>query len=169
MIWEGELLGQFSDGMWENAAPLDHWRFWADLRVCVDPASPPQVAMDAGYTLPWRQKTGYNIAALYPIIGDRMLSLGRMGKALEASGLGLDLEASGGPLRSACEYMGQMTFQDWREQKASGKWAQPWIAEYMKAVSIDLAEAFYATQYAMKDMKKDVAAIKAAMKTVRNR
>ena len=32
-LFEHELVGQFSDGMWENARPYDHWKFWCNLKV----------------------------------------------------------------------------------------------------------------------------------------
>jgi len=36
MVWEHEVTGQLSDGAWENARPLDHWKFWCDATVAVD-------------------------------------------------------------------------------------------------------------------------------------
>lgn len=37
VIWECELLGQLSDGQWENAMPYDHWEPWSNAEVTVDP------------------------------------------------------------------------------------------------------------------------------------
>ena len=32
-LWEAELLGQFSDGAWENSKPNNHWKIWTELKV----------------------------------------------------------------------------------------------------------------------------------------
>jgi hypothetical protein len=76
-LWNKELTGQLSDGMWENANPAygpdAHWIFWCNLQAVCDPGGEPRVVTPCA----WRcKKTGYNFAALYPIIGERMLSIG---------------------------------------------------------------------------------------------
>ena len=78
-LFEHELKGQFSDGMWENARPRDHWRFWNVLVVKVAPGR-CLVETNQAYAC---TKTSYDIAALYDIIGDRMLKIGRLARACE--------------------------------------------------------------------------------------
>lgn len=66
-----ELLGQISDGKWENATPRGHWRDWNVVRVIVDPEA---VGRD------WEvQKDNYNFTDgdLLKVIGERMVELVR--------------------------------------------------------------------------------------------
>jgi hypothetical protein len=34
-LFDKEILGQLSDGMWENAVPWDHWKVWSGYPVVV--------------------------------------------------------------------------------------------------------------------------------------
>jgi len=150
-LWNNELTGQMSDGMWENSGPRDHWKFWGDLDA--------QVGADCKVVSPrlWEcRKTGYNFAALYEIVGERMVATGRMGKHTT------DYNAC-----HAAEYM-PATLEEFRSNKASGKWQYDFVAKYMESVSDDLAQKFYATTYTMRDLRKDISSIKAAMKTAKN-
>jgi len=75
-LWEDEILGQLSDGAWENATPNDHWMAWgrADIKV----GSP------AGYYGFRPKRTSYGLTSLIKDIGERMqthLGLMRMLKA----------------------------------------------------------------------------------------
>lgn len=36
VLWKHEVTGQISDGAWENARPLEHWKFWCDAEVIMD-------------------------------------------------------------------------------------------------------------------------------------
>jgi hypothetical protein len=151
-IWSKELTGQFSDGMWENAGPRDHWKFWCGLTVDVGDVAKVET------TRPWEcKKTRYGIASLYPIVGDRMVNVGRMGTVT------LNHDAL-----YAAEYM-PATFAEWAAKKASGKWPYDHVARYMEAVYPEIANAYYKSSYNVKDMKRDVAAIKAAMRTMDGR
>jgi len=29
-LFENEIKGQISDGMWENASPANHWKVWCN-------------------------------------------------------------------------------------------------------------------------------------------
>ena len=35
-LWDYEILGQLSDGLWENSRPYGHWKFWAECKPVVD-------------------------------------------------------------------------------------------------------------------------------------
>jgi hypothetical protein len=65
ILWDLEMLGQLSDGAWENASPRDHWKGWVEASV-----SSKQGVQ--GYA----EKTNYNFTSkwLLDIIGMRMLS-----------------------------------------------------------------------------------------------
>jgi len=67
VLWDFELLGQISDGAWENASPMNHWKYWSDPAK-VDASNP-------GYT-GYARKNNYNFTSpdLLKIIGYRMMS-----------------------------------------------------------------------------------------------
>ena len=163
-LWHGELQGQFSDGMWENAAPHDHWKFWCGLTAVVVNGD-PRVVTTHSYEC---KKAGYNIASLYPIVGERMLAYGRMGRAMELSGLGnRDDAAAFYALTQAAEHLQDFDIITFEGIKLAGEFpTHPWAYESIARVSLPLATAFYGTKYEMRDMRADVASIKRAMKTV---
>lgn len=154
-LWKHELIGQFSDGMWENSRPHDHWMFWYDLDVKFDQTASPHVVT----TTPWNcKKTKYNIAAILPIVGDRMLKMGRLGNA--ESRIVTDY-----PFRTAAECMPD-TLEEYFDLVESPREMSDYAHDALKKVTLELAKAFYTTTYTMKHLKADVASIKAAMKTV---
>lgn len=67
IMLDDELMGQISDGMWENTHPQDHWQPWCDATVVVDPEN-------LGRNF-WCPKDNYQInsSELLSIVGDRML------------------------------------------------------------------------------------------------
>lgn len=69
VLWEEELLGQISDGMWENVGPRDHYRDWMDVTVIVAPTGHVGRNFHA-------DKDNYNFAntEFISIVGDRMLT-----------------------------------------------------------------------------------------------
>lgn len=70
-LFTRELVGQLSDGAWENASPSDHWEAWANADVLV--RNDGLVGRD----FPVR-KDGYAFAAqLIEVVGDRMIAIGR--------------------------------------------------------------------------------------------
>lgn len=148
-IFTHELVGQFSDGMWENTGPHDHWEFWAGLETRVATGSEqPWLESDKKWL---RKKKGYNIASLYDIVGDRMLLIGRM--ALAAAKVGHKMTDDDA---FAAEFL---------ESYAEGFKSTPYVEERIQKVPQAVVEAFYQTTYTMKDLKKDVKAIKLAMKS----
>jgi hypothetical protein len=149
-LWKYELLGQMSDGMWENSRPCEHWKFWSDLDVQI--GAECRVVCTNSYAC---RKTAYNFAALYNIVGERMLAIGRMGKLTTDS-----------KQVNVAAYM-PPTIEEFRASKASGKWRYDFCATYMECLSDELVKKFYATTYTMNDLKRDIATIKAVMLTVR--
>lgn len=69
ILFDEELMGQLSDGMWENTRPFDHWKVWADCDVVV--AGPDD---EVGRTF-YAAKSNYNFTSrdLLDVVGDRML------------------------------------------------------------------------------------------------
>jgi len=66
-LFEGELVGQLSDGYWENSRPMNHWKPWVDCKVVVS----DKVGRDF-----WADKDNYNFSApmLLEAVGTRMLN-----------------------------------------------------------------------------------------------
>ena len=163
VLFEHELQGQFSDGMWENSRPHDHWRFWCSLDARVD-AGEPRVESRNVHTC---KKRSYNLAALFPIIGDRMALMGRMGRAAERAGLSsLSYDAA-----RAGEYM--LPHHEWQRVKAGelrleDRLEDEYAVKYVRAVPDDVAAMFYVLEdeYTRTSMKEDVAFIKRAMENL---
>lgn len=146
-VWTEEIVGQLSDGMWENTSPHDHWKFWNGLKVA---EGEPCVTSN---TCP--RKNNYGLTRLIPIIGDRMVAIGRMGKVD-----GVD-EA----MLHAAEYMPD-TLEEWEKAKASGEWEYDFVKDYMAYVPQWIAAKFYETAYTEKDLRADLKLIKKAMKSI---
>lgn len=172
-VWREEVLGQLSDGMWENTSPTNHWEFWHKL---VTKLGEPSVVMDEGKHVPYRQKTSYNIAGLYEYVGDRMLAYGRMGRAIERAGAMLPAESPDYDVRwgkggfdaavRAGEHLQRLGTLD---EFLKREWDKDdnYAASYLKNVSDELARAFFETKYEMPDLKRDVKSIKLALKTLK--
>ena len=67
VLWNLELVGQLSDGHWENARPDDHWRIWALAKAQVDDKNLGRNFYGA--------KTNYNFTSseLLEAVGERMI------------------------------------------------------------------------------------------------
>lgn len=70
-LFEHEIMGQLSDGMWENTRPSDHWKFWHDSEIIVD-GKVGYEHLSYKYVI---KKNNYNIAALKQHVGDRMQAI----------------------------------------------------------------------------------------------
>lgn len=145
-----EMMGQLSDGYWENTSPYKHWRVWVDAKVEV--SRDGQVGRDQG----WVRKDNYNFAAkeLLEVVGDRIITkvkaalLGFSEEALEVMPDGLaDYEW----------YQGHNS--DWSKKKL----------EKMNSLGINAAtiKALEEWQgYTMKDLVKDCKGLKTAFRSV---
>ena len=158
-LWKSEICGQLSDGAWENTMPLDHWHFWCRLDVKHVPSTARVVT-----EVPWKcKKTGYNLATLYQYVGDRMLATGRMARALEACGVTE-------PTREQIEVGEYLEGIDSMVNLTKALDPANGVSEYRRSKLAEVdqahAQAFFTSSYTMKDMRKDIASIKAAMKTV---
>lgn len=147
-IWEHNILGQLSDGAWENTRPEDHWRFWHDLTPAL--GNPGYEAN--GYPV----KTGYNLQSLRQYIEDELLAMGRMGRAIGSQ--------FSDYVASATNYMPD-TYEEFVTAKNTGNWKYGHTAKYMTYVTNDMARKYYETTYTTKDLIRDLQMIKKAMKT----
>jgi hypothetical protein len=143
-LWEHEITGQLSDGAWENTRPYDHWKFWNDLEV-------KKGKSEVQYSGMWPQKKNYNLNSLIQYVGDRMVNLGRLGKAL---GKNLTYDQ-----RIMAEYMPK-TLEKWESERDSANGRRK---EYFMSITKRDAERYYKTDYSERDMKNDLKVIKVAM------
>lgn len=157
-LWEHEITGQLSDGMWENAAPHDHWMFWCRLTLQFDPSKLASVVTENRYQC---RKTGYNIAALYEHVGARMVNLGRLATAAAKLGM-VSLSHDH---RYAAEDM-PATYEEFTQIRKGEKQVHELTKKHLDQVSEELAHAYYNTKYEMKHLRADVKLIKTAMKSV---
>lgn len=72
-LWNNELTGQISDGMWENTYPYDHWEFWCKTKAVYHPTDNNLVTNES-YKI---RKNNYGFIRLIPYVGYRMLEDGR--------------------------------------------------------------------------------------------
>lgn len=151
-LWTHEVTGQMSDGMWEGTKPHDHWKFWCRLEVKT--GSENRVEHHAS---DWCRKNKYGLEKLLTIdeIKERMLKMGRMARALGTH----DFH------REASENMPE-TFEEWARCKEANDWQYPWISEGMKGITSEMASAYYAVSYTLKELKSDLKIIKETLKTI---
>jgi hypothetical protein len=67
-LFDIELSGQISDGMWENTRPFEHWKVWCDCKV--------EVGTELGrdfYAV--KDNYAFNSSELLDVVGDRMLRI----------------------------------------------------------------------------------------------
>ena len=152
-LWKHEILGQLSDGAWENARPMNHWEFWHHLDS--DVGSENKVTLYAMRYSPYCTKNRYNIACLYEYVVDRMLAYGRMATVTDDEKL-LEL-ADDMPA----------TLGQFLKSRETGVWIRSWHKDELDTINLDIALAFYTSKYGMKELRRDVKDIKEAMKTAR--
>lgn len=140
-VWKNEIVGQLSDGAWENTTPYDHWKFWAYLDVEL---GEPKVISKK-----YAKKKGYALSSLIKYVGDRMIKIGKLGLFTE--------EGNG-------EYMPD-TFEEWKTSKETGKWKWDFLSSHMEPITEEIAKQYYESSYNLNDLRKDLKVIKEAMKT----
>lgn len=150
-LWDNELTGQFSDGLWENSGPRGHWQFWSHLEASV--ASVDEECKVTAST--YCDKNNYGLTRLIEFVGERMVALGRM--AIAASKLS-PAPSIGYEQRIAAENMPN-NYECFLHLAD---------ARMRAAVSDELAAMFYATTttYTERDLRKDLKRISTVMKTV---
>lgn len=168
-LWEDEIVGQISDGMWENSSPHNHWQPWLKLELWVIAGAEPKVDAETTFF----PKVNYALSRLFNIgtssepdycIRDRMIQKGRMGAAIESLGRP-HLSAA----IAAAEHMPAI-FEEWIAAKESGAWNSAYLKQHMAIIDLELARAYYDRNesYGLKEMKADVAKIKAAMMSAKH-
>lgn len=74
-LYRHELVGQLSDGYWENSRPSDHWKAPCRATVEVDAANP---RVDNGWFM---RRYDFANRTLLDVVGDRMKNIAMLAKA----------------------------------------------------------------------------------------
>ena len=145
-LFTGELLGQMSDGAWENASPMNHWRPMGEATV--------RVGKPGMNFMPMRTYD-YASPELISIVGDRWLFLAKATKAYP------NVDFS--DIAHAVDHFSDITDQ----AKATNDWEQKYIEKILQATGETDFNQFLARvhgqQYGMGDLRKDLRAIKAVV------
>ena len=75
-LWEEELTGQISDGMWENTAN-SAWQFWCSVETEVGNKNEFITSQNYFSEFPYNIKTNFGFTRLIPYVGDRMVDMGK--------------------------------------------------------------------------------------------
>lgn len=73
-LWENELRGQISDGMYENRASETTWQFWSNCETVADGTNAITKEGQTVKELPYGVQNGFGFKGLFEITGARMLS-----------------------------------------------------------------------------------------------
>jgi hypothetical protein len=163
LILKCEMLGQLSDGQWENASPIDHWQPWCSAEIKVNP--------DAVGRNFWPRKANYNFTngELLEVVGGRMLFQVKLGLWLHEIG-GMELVE----MYTAWHWQFPEGTQDFvddeRQSKEGGSyWVEKWQALTGMGFTTEVvAEIDGWTGYTRKDLMADLRDLKTIFKT-RNR
>jgi len=148
-LFNAEILGQLSDGAWENARPSDHYKVWFDVDVVI--GSP------IGYSGIYPRRTKYALAnQLLPYIGARMLVYGAAGLAKIDLNRYESIDSS--DMTSALEYFFEV-FNAQTAQDLSAQCKSKTFDEFMQAFTEKAEKSTY--------MKKYVTAIEKNSKKVK--
>jgi hypothetical protein len=74
-LYKNELVGQISDGMWENSTPHNHWQAPCRATVAVDTENP---RVENAW---FRRRYNFANKTLVDVVGDRMLNIAMLAKA----------------------------------------------------------------------------------------
>lgn len=150
-LWEREIVGQLSDGHWENSIPRDHCRPWCSAEVCVG----ENIGVDF-----YAQRSTYNLCnkSLLEVVGKRMLAYAKICKFFGRDNVGslenlLDLD---GNFRGLPKYEGKY----WDEIREKLNTFGPGTIEAVRQV-VD------ADSYSMKDLRRDLKEMTQTMRTHR--
>jgi hypothetical protein len=169
-LWHSEVSGQISDGTWENSVPHDHYKFWCHVKTEVGDKSGVVLGHN-NWSHP--KRTTYNIVNLANVKWDK--EDGREGddryilrsRMLQHCRLALAQQKLGRPLDTQtcrhAKYMPEKLYQ-FQACKASGIWEHDFVGKYLENVDEELAQAYYAAEYSVDQLKADLKSIQDAMR-----
>lgn len=139
-LYKGMLIGQMSDGFWEDKGPRDHWRPMAQADVRVG---------KPGMDFTPRRPYGF-VRELIPLIGEELLTLARATKAYP--------NVDWVPLAHAITYIADNNVEDLKAD-----WQQKYVQAVLQATGeSDIAQVLAKINgqaYSMQDLRRDLRAI----------
>ena len=153
-LWVNEISGQISDGMWENSRPHNHWSFWNRLEVRlgdVNSLVATERCLKNSYALTRLHQAKWEDGTY--ILRDRMLACGRMAKVI--------VDFKDRDMLYAAEFM-PASLAAFRDKANLG----PIAREHLAKVTDEIAVAYYAAKYTLKDMNADLKVIMDVMHEV---
>ena len=150
-LWNSEITGQLSDGMWENTNPQDHWEPWCDCEAVV--ADNGEIGRDF-----WVRKDGYALHSLIKWLGDRMIFYGNLANLLSGEVPNCRLPSNKRDwehtqeMATSPDYPGDYYIDEWIQLDDAG-------------VTDEIIEQASEGDYDEKALRADLSAIKRAMKT----
>jgi hypothetical protein len=90
MMFKHEFTGQISDGMWENARPYDHYHFWCELDIAIDPHNPRIERNMLSRWAPLKKNYAIHSWALLNFVGARTYSIALLSKFLGDDALAMN-------------------------------------------------------------------------------
>lgn len=145
-LWENELRGQISDGVWENSRPHDHYKVWCSAKVEVAKAGE-----QTGRNF-WAQKDNYNLLAPVEYVGDQMLVIAGLAEMFP--------KFEGRLPESAYD------FKSLAKLAAEGKeWANKIVTEWIAAGITVEAIAEAEGKFTMKQLRKELSEMKKIIRT----
>lgn len=158
-IFECEIKGQLSDGHWENARPINHWKFWYGATAVVA-EDPSLVGRDF-----WVKRDSYSLTSpeLLDVVAGRMIAYARF------TLLGYGVKQA--------EFLADTLFwfeDDAQEDRQNYVWrgapthtGNYWDEKREALKEYDLValrERYDAVRYGRKELKADLREIQAAMR-----
>lgn len=150
VLFEMEIMGQLSDGAWENTRPDDHWQFWSDAKVDVA-AYPEQVGRNFFVA---KDDYGLTRKDLLEVVGDRMIVYVKLSRAF------------GREATAEIDHLIDYTSGKVRGYIANDpKYTHTLEKFWSLGIPLDKIKAVVdANTYTMEDLKKDLREIKKAMR-----
>lgn len=157
-LLDGELMGQISDGMWENSKPYDHYIPWARAKVMIGGQGTKGIST-------W-VKRNYNFlnSELLNVVGDRMLGMARLIKKFPNIGGQEKLISIANSFADSVMGMDYEKLSDLREYSKKG------AKELMKVTKASFQDLILIVNdnslYSGSDLRKDLKEIKTSFQTV---
>lgn len=175
-IFNYEIVGQLSDGQWENTLPYHHWRFWGELSTGVSPDGRYEFIKNGSvnefsehsreswtFTAPTK-RSGYNLLTLLDL-ASRM----RLYYVDAEIGLGLEMD-SDYLLKDFRHFMSLEELESQYNTYPDDEYWQRRVKILKKMVTKDTYDVIKRAyeSYTEEDLKKDLREIKKAMRGVVN-
>ena len=156
-LYKHELLGQISDGMWENSRPWDHWKSPCNAEVKIDAENPRRVGRRT-------RKYNFTDGQLLEWVGDRMIILANMAEnGFRGRALSLADHSWKTPEEMTVTINLAMSLDEIQEKMAENYWVKKQEEIISLFGSREAYEAAKVGSYDLKKLRKELLAMKKVM------